>query len=100
MQDPRKRTLGIIAALLIASLFAHAYTWTIISLCTGLFLVLLLVSKRGGYSRRAILFALIVVAVSGVNDISKSLATSSPSGIFQDVGRSRALMGPGQFAQR
>jgi hypothetical protein len=100
LQRPQTNTLTIFAALLIATLFAHVYTWAILSLCTGMFLILLLLLRRRDYSRKAILLALLIVGVSAAVDISKSLVTNSSSGIFQDVELSGALMGHEEFARR
>jgi hypothetical protein len=100
LHHPQTSTLMIFAALLIATLFAHVYTWTIISFCAAIFLILLLLLRRRDYSRKAILLALVIVGVSAAVDISKSLATNSSSGIFQDVELSGTLMGPEEFTRR
>jgi hypothetical protein len=100
LERPQNSTLAIFAALLIATLFAHVYTWSIISLCTGVFLILLVLFRRRDYSQKAILLALLIVAASIAVDVSKSLATNSSSGIFQDVELSGRLMGPDEFARR
>lgn len=100
LKNPRKPILLIFATLLIATLFAHVYTWAIISLCAGIFLILLLVLRTNYYSRKAIMLLLIALAFIAVIDVSKSLTTDSASGIFRDVQLSGERMGPSEFAQR
>ena len=100
LKDPRKPLLAIFTILLVATLFAHVYTWTVISLCAGVFVILLAILRRTDYSRKAIILILIVIASSIVIDIAKSLATSSSSGIFRDLEFTDVRMGPGEFSQR
>ena len=100
LKDPRKPLLAMFSILLIATLFAHVYTWTIISLCTSVFLILLILHRTTDYSRRAIILVLIVIASSAVIDISKSLATSSTSGVLRDLELSDVHMGAGEYARR
>ncbi len=100
LMDPTRSTLVIFSGLLIGTLFAHVYTWTIISLCASVFLVLLLVLRRREYSRKAIGLILIVITTSAVIDILKSLGTDSTSGILRDFELSGEGMGQDEFAQR
>lgn len=100
LKDPRKPTLAMFSILLIATLFAHVYTWTIISLCASVFLILLILYRTTDYSRKASILILIVIASSAVIDISKSLITSSPSGVLRELELSNLHMGAGEFALR
>ena len=100
LKDPRKPILAVFSILLIATLFAHVYTWTIISLCASVFLILLILHRTTDYSRKAIILILIVIASSAVIDISKSLATSSTSGILRDLELSDVHLGAGEYARR
>lgn len=100
LKDPRKPILAMFSILLIATLFAHVYTWSIISLCASIFLILLILYRTTDYSRRAIILILIVITSSAVFDISKSLATSSTPGIFLDLELSDVHMGADEYARR
>jgi hypothetical protein len=100
LKDPRKPLLAMFSILLIAALFAHVYTWTIISLCASVFLILLILNRTTDYSRKAIILILIVIASSAVIDFSKSLITSSPSGILRHLELSNVHMGVGEYARR
>jgi hypothetical protein len=100
LKDPRKPILAMFSILLIATLFAHVYTWTIISLCASIFLILLILYRTTDYSRKAIILILIVIASSAVIDISTSLITSSPSGILRHLELSNVHMGVGEYARR
>jgi hypothetical protein len=99
LKDTRKSSLVVFSALLVLTLFAHIYTWTILSLCAGIFLLLLIVLRRTEFSKRAIIFGLIVIGATVVIDISKSLVTRSSSGIIEDMELSDVTMGPGEFAR-
>jgi hypothetical protein len=100
IKDPTKPKLVIFTVLLIATLFAHVYTWTVISLCAGVFVILLLILKRTEYSKKALILILVVIASSVVIDVGKSLATSSSSGVFRDLEFTDVRMGPSEFSQR
>jgi hypothetical protein len=100
LKDPRKPILAMFSILLIATLFAHVYTWTIISLCASVFLILLILYRTTDYSRKAIILILIVIASSAVIDISKSLITSSPSGVLRNLELSNVHLGAGEYARR
>jgi hypothetical protein len=100
LKDPSKPKLTIFAVLLIATLFAHVYTWTVISLSAGLFVITMLILKRREYSRKALILILIVIVSSVIIDVAKSLATSSSSGVFRDVEFTDVRMGLNEFAQR
>ncbi len=99
LKEPRKPTLVIFSVLLIVTLFAHVYTWSIISLCAGIFLILQILLKRTEYSRKAVILLLIVIAISIVIDVSKSLATNSSSGVLRGMELSDVRMGSVEFAQ-
>jgi hypothetical protein len=100
LKAPRRTTLALFSVLLIATLFAHVYTWTVISFCAGSFVILLIFLRRTDYSRKAAVLALVIIAASAVIDISKSLATASASGILRNLEFTDALMGPSEFTQR
>jgi hypothetical protein len=87
LKAPSKPNLLVYSTLLILLVFAHAYTWTMLTLFTGIFLVV--TYKLNFYPRKNVIILLIVVLSSVAIDVARSILTGTGSGIQDDVGRAR-----------
>jgi len=95
----KKVNLGIYFSLTIVVLFSHTYTWTILTLVTGLFLLVVLCLNY--FSKRIVFFVLFVLLSTVAVDIAKAAITGSVGGIDQDVSiASKAHFGLGQLPVR
>lgn len=101
----------VFSILLIAVLFFHVYTWTILAAVTGIFLLTMLVfqnkirnrnNDNNNYllSRRIIWFPLFAILASIVVDLSKVLLTGSSGGLEQDIELAQTGLGTHQFNLR
>lgn len=87
------------SVLLVASLLAHSYTWTIIVLFLGIFLAVYMSIKV--HRRKIITIALLLILPSVFIDIGKGLLTSSVFGFERDLAVAGSTeSGLNQFAQR
>jgi hypothetical protein len=99
VDDNNKPNLIIFGALLVLLLFSHIYTWSILVIIAGIFLLTMLKLKR--YSRRTIILLLLIILSCVVVDIFKTVAIGSAGGFEKDIEVAKATsMGPQQFAQR
>ncbi|OLC92577.1 MAG: hypothetical protein AUG16_00855 [Thaumarchaeota archaeon 13_1_20CM_2_39_20] len=89
----RKLDLVIYSVLLIFLVFTHAYTWTILALFTGIFLIVL--HKLSYYNKKRIIILLIIVLSSVAIDVARSSLTGTSAGIESDVSLAR-VAGPEQ----
>jgi hypothetical protein len=97
--DNNKPNLIIFGTLLVLLLFSHVYTWSILIIITGIFLLTMLKLKR--YSRMTIMLLLLIVLCSVVVDIFKTVAIGSAGGFEKDIEVAAVTsIGPQQFAQR
>jgi hypothetical protein len=73
----------IYSVLLVILLFIHEYTWTILSLAMGVFLIVML--KTSYYNRRSIVLLLLVILSLVFIDTIRMEITGSSSGIEKDI---------------
>lgn len=93
LKAPRKLNLLVYSTLLIFLVFTHVYTWTILTLFTGVFLVVMY--RLNFYQKKIIITLLIVLLASVAIDITRSILTGVSGGIQDDVGLAR-IAGTGQ----
>jgi hypothetical protein len=79
-------------------LFTHVYTWSMLAIVTGIFLIVILKLKY--YQRRSIILLLLVVFSSVIIDIARMNITGSSGGIEKDIEISHSGIGLQQFALR
>jgi len=88
-----KRNLAMYWILLILLLFSHTYTWTILAMVTGIFLVVMY--KLNHYHKKTMIILLLVLLSSVAIDVAKTSLTGT-GGIERDVGIARVSAGPEQ----
>jgi hypothetical protein len=99
LKSSKKINLIVFFFLTILVLFSHTYTWTILTVVTGIFLLIMLGFKY--FQRRSIIFILLVLLSSVVVDVAKITMTGSAGGIEQDVSVARSQqLGVGQLPVR
>jgi hypothetical protein len=99
LKKPRKLNLLIYSALMVLLLFSHVYTWTLLAIVMGIFLVIMLAYNY--YSKRSIILLLLVVLSSVVIDTARTAVTGYPGGIERDIYiASTAEAGLKQFIER
>lgn len=95
LKAPKKLNLLVYSILLILLVFTHVYTWTILVLFTGIFLVVMY--RLNFYQKKIIITLLIVVLASVAIDATRTILTGVSGGIQDDIGRAR-IAGTGQSA--
>jgi hypothetical protein len=99
LKKPSKFRLVVYSTLIVATLFSHVYTWTILILVT--IICLLVVLKLNYYRRRSALFLLLIIVGSIAIDVSRMALTGGSAGIEQDISVAKSQKaGLGQFSQR
>jgi hypothetical protein len=99
LKAPHKRNLAIYSALIALLLFTHVYTWTVFTIVTIIFLVVLL--KLNYYQRHSIFLLLLVILSSIAIDIARTTITGTSGGIEGDLIVSKHFgAGLDQFNQR
>jgi hypothetical protein len=83
LKRPSKKDLITYIVLLILLLFAHIYTWSVLTLVAVIFLLTML--KLKSYPRIRIIFLLLVTLSSVAIDFVRMPATGSYSGIASDI---------------
>jgi len=68
---------------MVSLVFSHVYTWTILAVVTSVFLILMY--KLHHYDKKRIAFLFLVVLLSIVIDVSRTVITSAQGGISHDV---------------
>jgi hypothetical protein len=111
----RSWDIVVFSILLIAVLFLHVYTWTILAAVAGIFLLTMLVfrsrvrignndndndKKNTSLTRRIIWLLLFAILPSIAVDLSKVLLTGSSGGLEQDVELAQTGLGIHQFNLR
>lgn len=93
------KNLSLYIVLLIFMLFSHVYTWSILSIATGIFLAVMLKLKY--YDRQKTVLLMLLLLSSVIIDIERMSLTGSSGGIEGDMeAAKRRLVGPDQFALR
>ena len=91
----------IYSILMILLLFSHIYTWTILSLVMGVFLLSMLFRlKSNHYRKKSVILLLLVILSSVIIDVGRMTITGSASGIEQDIEKAQGGSGLDQFVQR
>jgi hypothetical protein len=98
LKRPSKSSFFIYSTLTILLLLSHVYTWSMIAIVTGVFLVVML--SLNYYRRRNIILLLLVVLSSAAIDAIKASITGSSGGIVGDIHISSEALGYKQFASR
>src|SRR5690606_15748199 len=90
--------LALYSGLFTLMLFTHVYTWSILAMVTGIFLIVML--KLNYYnSRNAGLLLIALIATVGI-DLARVGLTGSSGGIEQDLNLAEQLVGTDQFTLR
>jgi hypothetical protein len=99
LKKERRAYFWIYSVLIVLLLFIHVYTWTILTIITSIFLLVLF--KLNYYRRQSIILLLFVLLFSVVIDIARTTAGSG-GGIEGDIALSKGAQGVGlgQFTQR
>jgi hypothetical protein len=93
-----KLNFVVYSSLVIALLFSHVYTWSVLIIVMALFLVVLLTLNY--YRRKSIILLLVVILFSIVIDIGKTSLTGSSGGIDSDIQMAPASLNIHEFFQR
>ncbi|MFL6402411.1 MAG: hypothetical protein ACJ71M_02875 [Nitrososphaeraceae archaeon] len=78
-----KLNLAIFSLLLIALLFTHVHTWSVIVVVMSVFLIIMIKAKH--YCKKRIVLLFIILSSSVVLDIVKTSITGSMTGIEKDM---------------
>ena len=102
--------LGIFSILLIAVLFLHVYTWTVLTAVAAIFLIAMLLvviwknnknsSNSTDLNKRRITWLLLVLVLSIVLDVTKVAITGSSGGLGQDIELAQTNLGIEQYNLR
>jgi len=84
LKAANKLNLIVYSILLIFLVFTHVYTWTILALFSGIFLVIMY--KMNSYRKKSIVTLLIVVLSSVAIDFARSTLTGFSEGIEGNIG--------------
>jgi hypothetical protein len=79
LKSPSKLNIVIYSILVILLLLTHVYTWSMIALVTGIFLLAML--KFNYYRRRNIILLLLIVSSPVIVDATRTAVTGSTGGI-------------------
>lgn len=93
--------IAIFFILMITLLLTHIYTWSILSMVMGVFLLILL--KLRYYERRSVILLLLVLFLSVLLDVVRMIITGAYSGIGYEISPpfgSDLRLAPDQFATR
>jgi hypothetical protein len=116
LRSGRLSDIVVFSALLIGVLFIHVYTWTVLALVSGTFLVAMLVvviwnkhkkrknknndnNSNNHFTKRRIIWLLLAILVSAVVDISRVMLTGSSGGVEQDIQLAQTNLGIEQFGK-
>jgi hypothetical protein len=96
----------VFSALIIAVMFFHIYTWTILAAVVGIFLIAMLLmqnnknNNNSHFDKRRIIWLLLAILLSIVVDISRVSLTGSSGGLEQDMEIAQRTLGLEQFNLR
>ena len=95
----------VFSALVIAVMFFHVYTWTVLAAVAGIFLIAMLLmqsnkNNNGHFNKKRIIWLLLAILLSIVVDISRVSLTGSSGGIEQDIELAQKRLGLEQFNMR
>jgi hypothetical protein len=100
LKNKDRKDMYLFAILSVTTLFIHSYTWTILSMSIGIFLLAVL--KFNYYSRKNVIILLIILGSTILFDVVRMTVTGSFSGISYGVSPpfGELRFGPGQFVTR
>ena len=116
LRSGRLSDIVVFSTLLIGVLFFHVYTWVILTVIAGIFLVVMLLvviqrrrkkknnssnnNNNNHFTKRRIIWLLIAILISIAVDISKVLLTGSSGGLERDIELAQTRLGIEQFYLR
>lgn len=100
LRNENRKDMNLFAILSVTTLLMHSYTWTILSIFIGIFLLVML--KFNYYNRKHVVNLLIIVGSTMLFDVVRMILTGSFSGISYGVSPplGELRFGPGQFVTR
>lgn len=101
LKETNRMNVLLFLVLINTTLFTHIYTWSILTLVLGIFLLVLLKMKY--YERRNVIVLLIALLSSVLIDILRTVLTGAYSGISYNISPpfgSIVQLGPEQFSTR
>ncbi len=106
LRSNRPFDIIIFSTLLILVLFLHVYTWTVLAAVEGVFLTAILLmhvvkkNNNDHFTKRRIIWLLVVISLSIAIDITKTFLTGSSGGLEQDIELAQTRFGIEQFNLR
>jgi hypothetical protein len=100
LRSRSKANLILYGTFIMMTLFAHVYSWSVLTIVVGSFLLFLLISPHRYYpnsSRRIIITLLLVLLGTVAVDIARTQLTASSGGIERDLQFAQSLTGVDQF---
>lgn len=100
LRNHNRKDMYLFAILSVTTLLTHSYTWTILSMFIGIFLLTML--RFNYYNRKHVINLLIIVGSIMLFDVVRMILTGSFSGISYGVSPpiGELRFGPGQFLTR
>ena len=90
---------GILAT---AMLFTHVYTWSVLSIVAGLFLLIMILRPRSlsNTGRRNAILLMLVLLLTVVMDVSRATATGASGGVERDLEWANVFIDPENYLLR
>lgn len=98
IKDPSNFKLAVFSALMLFLLFSHVYTWSIIAIAMGLFLVAMF--KLRPDQRKSIMLLSLVVIATAVIDVSRIAMFGQAGGLERELRVAENQAGFDQFVSR
>ena len=98
LRTSSKRSFLAYSLLILILLFSHVYTWSLLAVVSGIFLLVML--KLNYYCKKSVILLLLVILSSVIIDVVRMTITHSHSGIERDISIANVEVGLKQFTQR
>ena len=98
LRRPSKHVFIVYIFLIFVLLFTHVYTWSLLAIVSGIFLIIML--KLNYYDKKSVVLLLLVILSSVIIDVVRTTTTHSHTGIERDVSIANVEVGLKQFSQR
>jgi hypothetical protein len=98
LRTSSKQSFVVYSLLILVLLFSHVYTWSLLAIVSGIFLIVML--KLNYYDKKRVILLLIVILSSVIVDVVRTTITHSHSGIERDMSIAHVEVGLKQFTQR
>lgn len=98
-----RANFAFFTGLMLVTLFTHVYTWSILAIASGVFLVVAAAKNYGvisGGVRKYAIVLLIGLMATVVVDLAKATLTGTSGGVGEDLEIAGNLAGPEQFVSR